>query len=74
MAFDNDGRFRPQILHEFFERNDKDGKGGLTFEEGLYGLRRIRFAWDIFGQISTLFECEYPSFLLERELADVSLM
>ncbi|KAK5070860.1 hypothetical protein LTR64_003834 [Lithohypha guttulata] len=56
LAFDNEGKYRPQFLDEFFERNDKDGKGGLTFEEGYYGLRRIRFAWDIFGQISAFFE------------------
>lgn len=58
MAFDNEGRFRPQFFDEFFARNDVEGKGGLTFWEGYNGLRRIRFAWDIFGQISTLFECE----------------
>lgn len=58
LAFDNEGRFRPQFFDEFFERNDKDGKGGLTFWEGYNGLRRIRFAWDIFGQISAFFECK----------------
>lgn len=64
LAFDNEGRFRPQFFDEFFARNDKEGKGGLTFWEGYYGLRRIRNAWDIFGQISAFFECELlPSFL-----------
>lgn len=56
LAFDNEGRFRPQFFDEFFARNDKEGKGGLTFWEGYHGLRRIRFAWDIFGQISAFFE------------------
>ena len=58
MAFDNDGNYRSQMLDEFFARNDRDGKGGLTFEEGFSGLRRIRMVWDIFGQISAMFECE----------------
>lgn len=58
LAFDNEGRFRPQFFDEFFARNDKEGKGGLTFWEGYNGLRKIRFAWDIFGQISAFFECK----------------
>ena len=58
MAFDHQGRYRQQFLDEFFEKNDRDGKDGLTFEEGLKGIRDHRFAWDIFGQISDLFECE----------------
>lgn len=61
-AFDNQGRFRPQFFDEFFEQNDPEGKGGVTFWDGYQGLRNIHYAWDIFGQISAFFECKLISF------------
>lgn len=72
LAFDNDGHYRPQFLDEFFSKNDRDGKGGLTFQEGFYGLRKIRFAWDIFGQISAFFECELHLFIFHGCLLTMS--
>lgn len=59
MAFDNEGRFRPQMFDEFFAKFDRDGKGGVTFSEGFEGLRKQKMAWDIFGQISDMFECKF---------------
>ena len=73
MAFDHQGRFRQQMLDEFFEKNDRDGKDGLTFEEGLKGIRDHRFAWDIFGQISDLFECKLWKYALSRLDTDTFL-
>jgi hypothetical protein len=67
MAFNNEGIFRPQFMDEFFDKFDRDGKGGLTFEEGLHGLRRIRMTWDAFGQVSAMFECK--SFATNRKEA-----
>ena len=64
LTFDNWGRFRPQFFDEFFERNDIDQKGGVTFQEGFAGLRRLKNGWDIFGQISVLFECKLTGLMM----------
>lgn len=58
LSIDNWGEYRPALLDEFFDRYDVEGKGGVTFWEGFYGLRDMRNPWDIFGQISVLFECK----------------
>ena len=58
LTFNNWGSFQPAFFDEFFERCDVGGKGGVTFSEGYGGLRRLKNPWDIFGQISVLFECK----------------
>lgn len=58
MAFDHDGNFRQDFFDEFFDKNDQGGKGGLTLREGLAGIRKHKFPWDIFGQVSDAFECK----------------
>ena len=55
---DSEGRFRPQQFEDFFARFDRDGKGGLTKWELWSGIRRSRMAFDFFGQVSAMFECE----------------
>lgn len=58
MAFDNQGDLTPERLDEWFDRWDKEGKGGLTFAQGWRGVRGMRMVWDAFGQVSAFFECE----------------
>ncbi|KAK4934121.1 hypothetical protein LTR66_015717, partial [Elasticomyces elasticus] len=57
----------PIFFDEFFENNDRDGKDGLTFWEGYTGLRKMKNPWDIFGQISVMFEWGMTYMLLWPE-------
>lgn len=70
LSIDNWGEYRPALLDEFFDRYDTEDKGGVTFWEGFYGLRDMRNPWDIFGQISVLFECKC-SVVLDEALLTV---
>lgn len=66
-TFDSEGRFRPQPLEDFFEKFDRDGKGGLTKGELWQGLRRSRMGFDFFGQVSAMFEWGFAWVLIWPE-------
>lgn len=65
-TYDNEGRFRPQQLADFFSKYGKkldNGNGhgdyGLTFGEALRGAWSQRCVFDFFGVFAAYFECKY---------------
>jgi len=56
MAYDNQGRFRPQMFEEFVKDYDKGGKGGLDKSDFFDAWRGLRNAWDLFGWVGFPFE------------------
>lgn len=63
MAYDAEGRFRPQNFEDFFAKYDKHGKNGLTIWEVANALRGQAFAFDFFGCTAASLECERHTFI-----------
>jgi len=55
-TYDTEGRFIPHKFEEIFSKYDKDGKGGLTFTEGLKMIRGNRMIADPIGWTAAFFE------------------
>ncbi|BGP19787.1 hypothetical protein JCM10213_003096 [Rhodosporidiobolus nylandii] len=55
-VYDSEGRFIPAKFEEIFSKFDKDGKGGLTFLEGLKMIHANRQACDPIGWAAEGFE------------------
>ncbi|GAA5899612.1 hypothetical protein JCM6882_001163 [Rhodosporidiobolus microsporus] len=55
-VYDPEGRFIPAKFEEIFSKFDKDGKGGLTFKEGLQMIHANRQACDPIGWAAEGFE------------------
>ncbi|GAA5843257.1 hypothetical protein JCM11251_002264 [Rhodosporidiobolus azoricus] len=55
-VYDPEGRFIPAKFEEIFSKFDKDGKGGLTFKEGLHMIHANRQAADPIGWAAEGFE------------------
>jgi peroxygenase len=61
MAFDNEGRFRPQQFEDLFEKYDEGDKGGLNVRDVVKMIKGQRLVMDIFGLLAAIFECEFMS-------------
>lgn len=62
--YDNEGRFRPQMFEEIFTKYDKNGDGGLTYDE-IHNMRcGNRVAADVFGVRANLLNPWDQVFLL----------
>ncbi|GAA5983354.1 hypothetical protein JCM11641_006043 [Rhodosporidiobolus odoratus] len=55
-VYDSEGRFIPAKFEEIFTKFDKNGKGGLTFKEGLHMIHANRQACDPIGWAAEGFE------------------
>jgi len=55
-SYDTEGRFIPYKFEEIFSKYDKDGKGGLTFMEGMRMIRGNRMIADPTGWTAAFFE------------------
>ncbi|KAF2715834.1 Caleosin-domain-containing protein [Polychaeton citri CBS 116435] len=56
MSFDNEGRFVPQNLEDFFAKYDRGRKGGLDVSDIAKGLKGQRMAFDFFGWSAAFLE------------------
>ena len=61
-TFDNEGRFRPQQLADFFSKYGKkleSGDYGMTFGEIINGLWSQKCVLDFFGMGAAALECKF---------------
>ena len=58
MAYDNEGRFKPQNFEDIFAKYDRGNKGGLTLGDLVHFHMGQRMAFDFFGWSATFLECE----------------
>ena len=66
MAYDNEGRFKPQNFEDIFEKYDKGNKGGLDVWDFLRFWKGQRIVFDFFGWTASGLECEFLLHALQR--------